>query len=171
MGTSPERVAERQVGLEQIREILFGAIQHELEKRLARTEAHFTTRINDVQQEARRRTEVIEAHLRKETDALSARLEGELSDIKETLRTLTRDHHQTELAVAQRIAKAEEALVRVEHGLRQSILDQTKSFLDEVQQMRADVTQTLERELSSLEFEPEEEPDRGQPREVSEKHS
>jgi hypothetical protein len=172
MGTSIGHTAEQREGLEQIREILVGAVQHELERRLARTESHFTNRLNDLQQEARRRTEVIEAHLRKETEALSGRLDGELAELKEALRALARDHREAASALGQRVGKAEEALVRSQHELRQHILDQTKSFLDEVQQVRADLSDTLERELASLEFASEEEPGpRGEPREAGEKHS
>jgi len=166
-----EHSGERPEGLDQVREILFGAFQHELERRLARAEVHLNTKVNDLQQEARRRIEMIEGHLRKETDALSARLEAELADVKNSLRTMAREQHQSGAAVEQRIAKAEESLVRVEHDLRQNILDQTESFLDELQQVRADMSQTLERELASLEFAPEEGPSRGEPRQPDEKHS
>ena len=170
-GMATEHSGERPEGLDQVREILFGAFQHELERRLARAEVHLNTKVNDLQQEARRRIEMIEGHLRKETDALSARLEAELADVKNSLRTMAREQHQSGAAVEQRIAKAEESLVRVEHDLRQNILDQTESFLDELQQVRADMSQTLERELASLEFAPEEGPSRGEPRQPDEKHS
>src|SRR5262249_37825671 len=68
--------AERKDGIDQVREILVGAIQRDLERKLARTESHLNARLAEIQQEARRRTEVIEAHLRKESDALSARMDG-----------------------------------------------------------------------------------------------
>jgi len=173
MGTpSIEQRTEHRDGLEQIREILVGAIQHELERRLGRAETHLATRLNDLQQEARRRSEMIETHLRRETETLSKRLEGEIVDLKDALRALGRDQRETASAVEQRVAKAEEALVHAQHELRQQILDQTKSFLDEVQQVRADLAETLERELGSLELAPEEEPGpRGEPGEAVEKHS
>src|SRR4030095_10458363 len=77
--------------LGQLREILFGAIQRDLERRLGRIDAPptaagravatRTARAHDREQESRRRTEVVvEAHLRKETEALIARFERESAD-------------------------------------------------------------------------------------------
>src|SRR5262245_61291037 len=122
--------------LEQIREIVVGAIQRDLERKLTRVESHLSTRITELQQEARRRTDVIETHLRKETDALSARVEKDLVEIKEALRGLSRDHRETSGAVGQRVAKLEETVSHAQQELRSQILDQAKSFMDEMQRMR-----------------------------------
>jgi hypothetical protein len=148
MGTA----AESNQALDQVREILFGAIQHELERRLARTEAHFATRLSEVQQEARRRTEVIEAHLRRETEALSTRIEREIVEIRDQLRGLARDQREKVVAMEERLAKGEEALARSQQEHRQQILDQTKEFLDEMQKLRTELAEMLERELASLEI-------------------
>src|SRR5262245_21918141 len=80
MGDAPHRgtmgtPSEAKDGIEQIREILVGAVQREVERKLARLESHLVTRLSELQQETRRRTDVIEAHLRKELEALSVRLE------------------------------------------------------------------------------------------------
>src|SRR3974390_2556944 len=68
-------------GIGQVREILVGAIQRDLERRLSRLEAHVGARVVDLQQEVRRRIDVIEAHLRKEIEALSTRLESEVEEL------------------------------------------------------------------------------------------
>lgn len=138
-------------GIEQIREILVGALQRDIERKLARIESHMTARLNELQQETRRRMDVIEAHLRKETDALSSRTAGELVEMKDALRALTRDHRETTSAVEQRVAKLEETVARAQHELRGQILDQAKAFMDELQQIRQELADTLERELGELE--------------------
>jgi hypothetical protein len=138
-------------GIDQIREILVGAIQRELERRVARAEAHLTMKANELQQEARRRTEVVETHLKKETDALSARVQADGVETKDALRALGREQREAFSAMEQRIAKLEDALGQAQHSLRQELLDQAKSFLDELHQMRAELSETLERELGSLE--------------------
>jgi hypothetical protein len=152
-------------GIDQVREILVGAIQRELERKLARAESHLAARLAEIQNEARRRTEVIEAHLRKESDALSARMDGELNEIQEGLRSLTREHRDTKGALEQRVAKLEENFVRSQHDLRNQILEQAKSFLDELQKTREEFAEHLERELESLEVEPTEEPRSREPHE------
>src|SRR5262245_15721191 len=65
----------RQSGIDQVREILFGATYRDLDLRLARADAHVAARINDLEQEARKRSEVIEAHHKKEAETLAARFD------------------------------------------------------------------------------------------------
>jgi hypothetical protein len=145
-------------GIDQVRDILVGAIQRDLERRIAKLETNVGGRLAEVQQEVRRRIDVVEAHLRKENEALSARLEGEVVELKDGLRALTREHRETSSASDQRAAKLEDAVVRAQHDLRSEILDQAKSFLDELHQLREEISDTLERELGSLELESAEEP-------------
>jgi hypothetical protein len=143
-------------GIEQLREILVGAFQRDLERKLARVESHITARVAELQQETRRRIDVIEGHLRKETDALSARLDSEMVEIKESLRGLSRDQDASISAVDKRLTKVEEGLSRAQHELRAQIHDQAKEFLDEVQATRKEVTSIVERELASLDGDTEE---------------
>jgi hypothetical protein len=137
-------------GLELVREILVGSLQREIERRLTRAETHFAARSSELQHEARRRTEMIETHLKKELDALTARVEAESVEGRDALRALGREHRETTLSLEQRVAKLEETVVKAQHLLRQQILDQAKSFLDELQGLRKEIGDTLERELGTL---------------------
>jgi hypothetical protein len=137
-------------GLAQLREILVGANVRDLERRLARAESHMTARANELEQESRRRMEVIEAHLRKESDALTYRLEHELAQTGEAIRTVTREHRESLATVDQRVAKLEEAMVKAQRETRDQMLQQAKRFLDELQQLRREVMETLERELGHV---------------------
>jgi hypothetical protein len=136
--------------MEQIREILVGAMQRELERRISRAETHFGARANELQQDARRRVEVVESHLTKETSALAARVEADSVETKEALRALGRDHREMTSSLEQRVVKLEEAVAKQQHALRQQLLEQAKSFLDEVQSLRTELIETLERELANL---------------------
>jgi hypothetical protein len=137
--------------LNQLREILFGAIYRDLERRLTRADAHLTSKALDLEQESRRRSEVVEAHLRKDTEALTARLEHELTERSDTMRAITREHRESANSLDQRLAKVEESLTRAERGLRNELLDQAKTFLDEIQRLRHEFTETIERELGLAE--------------------
>jgi hypothetical protein len=148
--------ADSREGIEQIREIIIGNVQRDLERRIARVEAHVGARLGELQQEARRRAEVIEGHLRNETDALAARFEGEVNDLKKALQTLGQMQRERDTNIDQRIVRTEEAIRSVQHELRTQILDQAKSFLDQLQSARRELAESVERELSSFELEPEE---------------
>jgi hypothetical protein len=133
--------------LAQLREILFGAAQRDLERRLERADVHLAARAHELEQESRRRTEVIEAHIRRETEALTASMERELAERSETLRAITREHRESLTALEQRVAKLEEQASRAQRELRQQLLEQAKGFLDEIQRLRHEFTDALEREL------------------------
>jgi len=135
------------VGLEQVREILFGASFRELERKLARSDVHTSTRSREIEQEARKRTEVLEAHLRAEIGALVSRADQGFSDAAEAVRNITREDREAVSALEKRIAKAEEAGIVAQRELRNQLLAQAKSFLDELQKLRAELIATLRDEL------------------------
>jgi hypothetical protein len=141
------------VGLDQIREILFGALFRELERRMARSDLHLSARSKEIEQEARRRTEVLETHLRTAIGALAARVENSLVEAADALRNVTRENREAVSALEKRIAKAEEAGTVAQRELRNQLLEQAKTFLDELQRLRQEMLATLQEELGLSEGE------------------
>lgn len=140
-----------EAGLDQIREILFGPMYRELERGLLRLDAHLSTRGRDLEEESRRRTEVLESHLKNETAAISARIDRELAEIGDSLRKIGREHREAIAGVEQKLAKLEESGARNDRELRHQLLDQAKSFLDEVQRLRRELFATVQQELGLAE--------------------
>jgi hypothetical protein len=134
-------------GLDQLREILFGAVRRDLERRLGRADSRLTVRSSELQRELRRRTDVLEAHIHRELQEIAAHLEREVIDAQDATRILGREHRDITSALQQRVTKLEEALTREHKELREELLGQAKSFLDELLALRRDFAQTLEREL------------------------
>jgi hypothetical protein len=149
--TRPE--APGPIGLEQIREILFGALFRELERRLARSDVHMSSRSREIEQEARKRTEVLEGHLRAEIGALATRVEHAFVEAADALRNVARENREAISALEKRIAKAEEAGAVAQRELRNQLLEQAKSFLDELQHVRTELLTTLQEELAAPERE------------------
>jgi hypothetical protein len=135
--------------LEQLREILFGVAQRDLEDRLSRADSRLTARIGELEREIRRRTDALEEHLRAETEALSKSFERELVETSDSLRAKTRDHRESITALEQRLAKVEESITRGNRELRHQLFEQTKSFIDEVQRLRRELADALEGEVSA----------------------
>ena len=134
-------------GLAKLREILFGGSQRELERRMGRAELHLTARASELEQEIRRRLEVLESHMAKETEAITARLERDAVERGDQLRAITREHRESATALEQRVAKVEEAILHTQRELRQELLAQAKSFLDELHDIRREFAEMLEPEL------------------------
>lgn len=139
--------------LEQVRELLFGAHFRELERKLGRVDAHLGAEAEEIRKEMRRRLEVLEAHVQRESEALVVRFESERSAHVESLASNSRESRDMIAVLEQRVAKMEEALARAQRDLRQQILDQTKSFLDETRRARDELVSTFERELAAADGE------------------
>src|SRR5262249_32767741 len=137
----------RPAGLEQIREILFGSNYREFERRLALAETHVTARAHELEQETRRRIEVLETHLKNETEALSVHLERQRVEASDGLRNMIREFRDGLTRLEQRLAKIEEASAQGQRELRHQILEQAKSFLDEMRGQRKELLDILHQEL------------------------
>jgi hypothetical protein len=135
------------MGLDQIREILFGAFYRELERRLSRSDLHSNNRSKELEQESRRRNEVLETHLQKDIDALAARVEHALVEASDALHTVERENRDAIAALEKRLSKAEEAGASAQRELRTQMLAQAKSFLDEMQRLRTELVATLQSDM------------------------
>jgi exonuclease VII large subunit len=146
---TPSAAAEELVhaGLDQIREILFGTMYRDIERRLARANAHMVSSTHDLENQTRRRTEVLESHLRKEIGALTTRIERDLGEVRGSLDTMTRDHRDLVTRLEQRLSKVEESSAQSQRELRHQLLEQSNSFLDELQRLRKELLVTLQEEL------------------------
>jgi len=152
-----------QHALEQIREILFGADYRELERRVVRVDNLFGARQRELEQEARRRIDMLEAHIRRESEAMMTRLEAELNSSSDALRRLAHDQREALSALEEKLGRVEEASSRGQRELRHEQLEQAKTFLDELQRLRKDLMATIREELGIAEgelaeapYEPEE---------------
>jgi hypothetical protein len=133
--------------LDQVREILFGAVQRDLEAGIVRSDTRVTQRLRDLEGEIRRRADVLETHLKKEMEALSTRVDKQLGELNETLRTLTREQRDAMGQAERKMARIEEASAISLRDLRDQMLQQAKSFLDELQEVRRELLATFQREL------------------------
>jgi hemerythrin-like domain-containing protein len=133
--------------LEQVREILFGPQHREFARRLARTEAHIAAQAEEIRNETRRRLEMLEAHLRKESEALTVSMEHQRSAQLEALNKAARESHEAGGSLELRIQKLEETIARVQRDFRQQLLDQAKAFIDEIRRTRDELTTAVQREI------------------------
>jgi len=147
-GTDRDRVLG---GLERIREILLGDVLAEFERRLARIDSQLTNYSSELHQDVRHRTDVLEAHVRKEIDALSARAGQNYHEVSDAIRTLRREQREAIAQIEQRLAGVEErvddSLARLERESHQQLLDQTKSFLNELERVRHQLRSAIIHEL------------------------
>jgi hypothetical protein len=65
---------------------------------------------------------------------------------------VARENREAISALEKRVSKAEEAGVGAQRELRNQLLEQAKSFLDELQRLRKELLATVQEELGAPEF-------------------
>jgi hypothetical protein len=134
--------------LEQVQEILVGPQLRELARRLARIDAGGAAQVEDCRTEIRRRLDALEIHLRGEADAMGGRIESSRLAQLDALGSLAREMRDSIGLFEQRIQRLEEALARAQRELQRQILDQAKTFIEEVGRTRDELRSTVEREIA-----------------------
>ncbi len=123
----------------------------ELERRLARLENLIVNRANEVQHDVRHRTGVLEAHVRKELDSIAKRVKDDATERIDAARAQRAEERDAIAKLDQRIAQLEgrvdSAIARVEHEMRDQLLAQSKTFIDELEGARVQLRTALNREL------------------------
>jgi hypothetical protein len=140
--------------LDQVREILFGSQHRELARRLARMDAHSAAQVEELRGESRRRLEALEQHVNKGVEALAAAMEATQAAQRDTLASHGREAREAVELLEQRVKRLEEISARSQRELRQLILDQAKSFIDETRRVRDEIGALLDRELGHVAAEP-----------------
>jgi len=135
--------------LDKIRAILFGQQSKEIERRFARIEESLSRETSDIRDATRNRFEELEAHVRRELEALGDRVKGEASERSAAVREL-----QTQLKDATRTfgekLKAEQAERVDAHNELTNELRSTASTIDRRIAALDEQTTKADRELREL---------------------
>lgn len=149
--SSTEKSTESEDGIDRVRQILLGDVVAELERRLARLDYLITHRNQEVQHDVRNRTDVLEAHVRKELQAQAAHAGHENGELTAALRAAREEHREGITHIEQRLTRIEERLeasiARVERETREQLLAQAKSFIEELERTRNQLRVAIAREL------------------------
>lgn len=145
---SPRRASD---GIERVREILLGDIVAELERRLTRLDYLITHRNQEVLQDVRTRTDVLETHVRKELQSQSTRATHDVSQLHDAIRGTRDASREVETRLEERLMRLEErvdsSIARLERETRELVLAQAKTFIESIERVRGELRAGLVREL------------------------
>ncbi|MDI3289861.1 hypothetical protein [Polyangium sp. 15x6] len=142
--------------LDQVREILFGAYVRDFERKIARIEGLVASQGEELRADTRRMIDVLEAHVKRETDAQNAQRESDRTAQMAALNNVAREARDAVAELDQRIKKLEDGLIRAQRDFRQQILDEAKGFVEQSRSLRDELMSTLQRELALYTGEPSE---------------
>ena len=142
--------------LDKVRDILFGTQMRGVEGRLVRLEERLTQEAEALKENTEARLGSMESYVRKELDALGNRLKAERAERGERMKELSRDLQSTAKALEKRLDQLAGLQEKEGSDLRKQILDQSRTFADQLQQRSEELRQqrTLEHRDSSQTFRP-----------------
>jgi DNA anti-recombination protein RmuC len=139
--------------LDQIRDILFGAVVRDTDKKLARLEERLLKEQEELKEDAQRRCESLEVFVKQEMESLAERLHAEHNTRDQALRALTQELKEAVSGFEKRTTQLDEQTAKAQRELRQQILDQSKTLRDECRGQYRQLSEAVSRALQELRVE------------------
>lgn len=139
--------------VDKIRDILFGGQMRDYDKRFSRLEERLVKESAELRAETRRLFETLETFVKKEMEALTDRLQAEQQSRETSVQSVSGELRETGKALEAKLQQSVERTTRTQGDLRQQILDQSKSLIDEMRRKHEELSATLGRELAELDHE------------------
>lgn len=147
---TPAGPVEGEANLDQVRNILFGNQQRELEKRIHALEERWNREHEETREDARRRIESLETYVKGEVNSLMDKIKAEARDRKETFKEVTRDLRDLQKSLEKRLSSLDNSTDKSSRELREQLLEQSNSLRDEIRQVNAKISEAIDREVSAL---------------------
>ena len=136
--------------VDKIRDILFGGQMRDYDKRFSRLEERLTKESAELRAETRRLFETLETFVKKEIEALTERLQAEQQSRETSVQSVSGELRETGKALEARLQQSDERATRTQRDLREQILDQSKSLIDEMVRKHNELAATFAREVAEL---------------------
>jgi chromosome segregation ATPase len=138
------------VGVEKIRDLLFGNQMQDYDRRFSMLEERFLQRFREIESETARNLSSIESSAKKQTEALDAQLREEKdlrTDGDREIERTQRDHNDT---VEKRLRSLSEQLSRIERDQADRLTQEVQSLREEIKRRNDDLQRTIEKMFAEL---------------------
>jgi hypothetical protein len=136
--------------IDKIRDILFGANMRDYEARFARLEEALMKEAAELRESTRRRFETLENYVKKEVDALQARLKTEREERSDAASQQSRELKEASESLSRKIRDLDDHGASVASDLRQEILNHSRNLMDEMRARHEEISSLLERRFHEL---------------------
>jgi hypothetical protein len=141
------------VGVDKIRDLLFGNQMQDYDRRFSMLEERFLQRFREIESESARNLGSFESSAKKQMESLAAQLREEKdlrTDADKEIERNQREHNDT---VEKRLRSTSEQLSRLERDQADRLAQEVQSLREEIKRKTEDIQHTLEKmfaELSSV---------------------
>lgn len=148
-GNGPPSPGEM-VGVDKIRELLFGNQMQDYDRRFSKLEERFLQRFKDVESETTRNLGAFETNAKKHVDSLASQLREEKdlrADADKDIERSLRDQTQ---GLEKRLRTMSDQLAQLERDLGDRLSHETQALHDEIKRKSGDLQQMLEKMFAEL---------------------
>jgi len=136
--------------VDQIRDIIFGAQMRDYEKRFARLEERLLAESDSLRGETNSRLDALESYIKQEVASLSDMIAIERGEREDDTRHLSNELSNLAQEQDKKLNQLQQNTGQVQAELRDNLLEQSKSLLDEIQSVRNTLTASLDKSTAEL---------------------
>ena len=138
------------VGVDKIRDLLFGSQMQDYDRRFSMLEERFLQRFREIESESARNLSSFESSAKKQMDSLAAELREEKdlrTDADKEIDRTQREHNET---VEKRLRLISEQLSRLERDQADRLAQEVQSLREEIKRKNEDIQRAIEKMFAEL---------------------
>src|SRR5215471_3335191 len=138
------------VGVDKIRDLLFGSQMQDYDRRFSMLEERFLQRFREIESESARNLSSFESSAKKQMDSLAAELREETdlrTDADKEIDRTQREHNEM---VEKRLRLISEQLSRLERDQADRLAQEVQSLREEIKRKSEDIQRTIEKMFAEL---------------------
>ncbi|UCI07186.1 hypothetical protein [Mesorhizobium sp. B1-1-8] len=138
------------VGVDKIRDLLFGNQMQDYDRRFSKLEERFLQRFKDVESEAKRNLEMYESNAKKQVDSLAGQLRNEKDARADADKEIDRNLREQNQALEKQVRALSDQLSDLEREVADRINRSDHSLREEIKQKNESMQMLLEKLFSDL---------------------
>ncbi|TPK67513.1 hypothetical protein FKO01_19135 [Mesorhizobium sp. B2-3-3] len=143
-------VSGEAVGVDKIRDLLFGNQMQDYDRRFSKLEERFLQRFKDVESEAKRNLEMYESNAKKQVDSLAGQLRNEKDARADADKEIDRNLREQNQALEKQVRSLSDQLSELEREVSDRINRSDHSLREEIKQKNESVQMLMEKFFSDL---------------------
>ncbi len=136
--------------VDQIRDIIFGSQMRDYEQRFARLEERVLNEADSLRNETNHRLEALEEYIKQEVSSLVDQVANERGEREEDTRHLTGELSKNANETDKKISQVQEKLTQNSGDSRDALLEQSKTLLAEIQNVRTTLNEQMNKSTDEL---------------------
>jgi hypothetical protein len=138
------------VGVDKIRDLLFGNQMQDYDRRFSKLEERFLQRFKDIEAETARNLSAFEVNAKKQVESVASQLREEKDSRADTDKEIERTFREQHQALEKRIRLMSDQLSQLERDMANRLTEEVQSLREEIKRKNAAMQEMVEGTCSEL---------------------